>query len=199
MSIGLFTGRRSLSLVLALAFAVAVLFVLSGCGQGNQDEEAVEPEPGALVPGGTLDTTVVDTTAEVVSESAYVAGTLTETDGVSEDSDPTEQAAPVPEIKEVRNVEKVEEAQTRPSTAKLSSDGAYNLQLGSFTNQANARNQADRISELGYSPVIEESNLGGQTYHRVMLRGVGDMDEASRLGELIHSKLGIAYLVRRGS
>ena len=56
----------------------------------------------------------------------------------------------------------------------------------------------DRISALGYEPVIEDSDLGGQTYHRVMLRGVGDMAEASRLGEHIHSELGIAYLVRRG-
>ena len=89
-------------------------------------------------------------------------------------------------------------AATRPATSVSSGSSAFSLQLGSLTNLDNARKQVDRISALGYKPVIEQSDLGGQTYHRVMLKGVGDMAEASRLGEYIHSELGIAYLVRRG-
>jgi cell division septation protein DedD len=199
MSTGLLTGRRSMSMVLALTITVMVLASLSGCGKENQDDQDAQPEPGALVPGGNPDTTAVDTTAGIVSESAYVAGTLTETEGVTENADSSDQAPPVPEVKEVRKEKTVTQTEARPSTSTTSSDGAYSLQLGSFTSLANARNQADRISELGYSPVIEESTLGGETYHRVMLRGVGDMAAASQLGEHIHSKLGIAYLVRRGN
>ncbi|MEN8007078.1 MAG: SPOR domain-containing protein [Candidatus Krumholzibacteriota bacterium] len=187
MSTGLTTGRRNLSRVLVLALAATALAALSGCGKGGENEDAAPEKPRAMVPGETSDTTVVDTAAAPATESAYVAGTLSDAAGVSTDSVPTEQAAPVTK------------ADTRPSTSVTSNTGAFNLQLGSFTNLANARKQADRISELGYAPVIEESDLGGQTYHRVMLKGVGDMAEASRLGELIHSKLGIAYLVRRGN
>lgn len=198
MSTGLLTGRRSLSGVLALTMVVMVLAALSGCGKGNQDEQDAQPEPGTLVPGGTPDTSAVDTTAGIVSESAYVAGTLTDFEGVREIAGSTDQAPPVAEMKEVRKEKAVTKTEVRPATPATSNDGAYGLQLGSFTSLANARKQADRISELGYSPVIEESNLGGETYHRVMLRGVGDMAAASQLGEHIHSKLGIAYLVRRG-
>ena len=190
MSTGLMTGRRNLSWVLSVVFAVALCAALCGCGKGGEDKDAVQEKPQAMVPAGTADTTVVDTADTSVSESAYVAGTLTDSDGVREIPAAKEQAAPVTEVPK---------AEARPSTSVKSSDGAYSLQLGSFTNMANARNQADRISALGYAPTIEESNLGGQIYHRIMLRGVGDMAEASRLGEHIHSKLGIAYLVRRGN
>ena len=200
MSTGLMTGRRNLSRVLALtvalALAVALFASLSGCGKGGEDEDAVQQKPRAMVPGGTGDTTVVDTADTSVTESAYEAGTLTDSGGVREDSASTEQAAPVKDATDTPDIQK---AETRPSTTVKSTDGAYSLQLGSFTNLANARNQADRIRALGYAPVIEESDLGGQTYHRIMLRGVGDMAAASRLGEHIHSKLGIAYLVRRGN
>lgn len=199
MSTGLLTGRRSLSGVLALTMVVMALVAMTGCGKGNPDEQDAQAEPGALVPGGTPDTSVVDTTAGIVSESAYVAGTLTESEGVREIADSMDQAPPVPEVKEVRKEKAATRTESRPATAASSGEGAYSLQLGSFTSLANARKQADRLSELGYSPVIEESNLGGQTYHRVMLRGVGDMAAASQLGEHIHSKLGIAYLVRRGN
>lgn len=193
MSRGLMTRRPNLSRVLALVFAMVLCVAFCGCGKGGEDKEAVQEKPRAMVPGGIGDTTVVDIADTSVTESAYVAGTLTGSDGVREDPVPTEPAAPVNEVKEVRKTE------SRPPTAVKSTDGDYSLQLGSFTNLENARNQADRISALGYAPTIEESNLGGQVYHRVMLRGVGDMAEASRLGELIHSKLGIAYLVRRGN
>ena len=189
MSRGLLTRRRNLSLAIAVALCVA----FCGCGKGGEDTEAVQEKPRALVPGGAGDTTVVDIADTSVSESAYVAGTLTGSDGVREEPVPAELKAPATEVKEVRKTE------SRPPTPVQSSDGAYSLQLGSFTNLENARNQADRISALGYAPAIEESDLGGQIYHRIMLRGVGDMAEASRLGELIHSKLGIAYLVRRGN
>lgn len=195
MSTGLLTGRRNSSWVLVLAFAVVAfaavaLVALSGCGNGGEEEEAVQQKPRAMVPGGTADTTVVDTASVIVDESAYVAGTLSDPDGVTQDSVAPEKAEPAAGAAKTEN---------RPATSVQSNNGGYSLQLGSFTNLENARNQADRIRALGYAPTIEESNLGGQIYHRVMLSGVGDMAEASRLGEHIHSKLGIAYLVRRGN
>jgi len=190
MSTGLLTGHRNSSWVPVLVFAVVALVVLSGCGNGGEEEEAVQQKPQALVPGGTPDTTVVDTASAVVDESAYVAGTLSDPDGVTQESAARETAEPAADAVKTEN---------RPATSVQSNDGLYSLQLGSFTNLENARNQAERIRALGYAPAIEESNLGGQIYHRVMLNGVGDMAEASRLGEHIHSKLGIAYLVRRGN
>jgi cell division septation protein DedD len=136
-------------------------------------------------------------------EGAYEAGTLSGAGGVKEDPAP-EEIAPLDTGDKIKATPVQTEAQparssteTRKAKSGTGGDGAYSLQLGSFTNLDNARKQVDRISALGYAPVIEESNLGGQIYHRVMLLGVGDMAEASRLGEHIHSELDIAYLVRR--
>jgi len=207
MSSGLLTGRRCLSLVLVLALGVAVPAVLSGCGGGDEDEATTRQKPRESVPGGELDSAVVDTGSTTDMESSYEAGTLPHREGVSEDQSPGEPTTPdsgadlkvVPADTEVRGGVSETASGARPATSVSSGEGAYSLQLGSFTNLDNARKQADRISALGYAPVIEESNLGGQTYHRVMLRGVGDMAEASRLGEHIHSEIGIAYLVRRAN
>jgi cell division septation protein DedD len=204
MSRGLLTGRRSLSLNLILVLGVAAL-MLSGCGGGDQEEATTQQKPQAMVPGAETDSTAVDTAVVSDMEGAYEAGTLSgaEGDGEYPDSDtkaPAETAAEInatPAEAETAPGSSRTSSGTRQTTTASSGDGAYSLQLGSFTNLDNARKQADRISALGYAPVIEESNLGGQIYHRVMLLGVGDMAEASRLGELIHSELDIAYLVRR--
>ncbi len=200
---GLLTGRQRLSLVLGVACGFLALACLSGCGKGDQEESVTQDKPQGMVPGAALDSAFVDTVVTVDTESAYEAGTLPATEGVRDDSSTQEQAAveAVPEIKAAPPETETAPATSvsRPSTTVSTGDGSYSLQLGSFTNLANARKQVDRLSALGYAPVIEESDLGGQIYHRVMLRGVGDMAETSRLGEYIHSELGIAYLVRRGN
>ncbi len=203
MSTGQLTVRRCLSVVIVLALGVAVPASLTGCGGGDQEESATQQKPRALVSDAALDTVTVDTGVTSDTDSSYEAGTLPDAEGVIKDQAAGEQEAldagsgikAVPTETETGSVP----SGTRPSTSVSSGDGAYGLQLGSFTSLANARRQADRISALGYAPVIEESDLGGQIYHRVMLWGVGDMAETSRLGEYIHSETGIAYLVRRGN
>ena len=202
MSIDQLTVRQCLSMVLVLTLGIAAPAVLTGCGGSDQEESTTQQKPRAMVPGAAFDTAAVDTGVTSDTDSSYEAGTLPDVEGVNEDLVAGEQTAQdagaelkaVPVETEARPVP----SGTRPATSVSSGDGAYGLQLGSFTNLSNARNQADRISALGYAPVIEESDLGGQIYHRVMLWGVGDMAEASRLGEYIHSETGIAYLVRRG-
>jgi cell division septation protein DedD len=184
-----------------LAWQILAVVCLSGCGGGDEEEVASQQEPQNLVPVVAADSAQVDTVVASESESVYQAGTLTVSEGVSEESSAAEPPAGevVEEIKAVPAAEETPPASVpRPNTSVSSGDGSYSLQLGSFTSLENARGQVERISALGYAPVIEESNLGGQVYHRVMLRDVGDMAEASRLGEYIHSELGIAYLVRRG-
>jgi cell division septation protein DedD len=191
MSTGLLTGRRRAPRVLVVACAAALLAAAAGCGDKGDQEDRAGPEPRAMVPAGAADSAGVDTSSALVNESAYVAGTISDAGSIREvpgSPDSPDQTAPA---------KVVPPSQIRPATSASTRGGDYNLQLGSFTNLDNARRQAERIRALGYAPVLEKSELGGQTYHRVILRGVGDMAEASRLGEVIHSKLGIAYLVRR--
>jgi cell division protein FtsN len=181
----------------------ALMFLLAGCGGGEDDEFVEQPKPRYMVPGQASDSTAADSPEGNLEESSYQAGTLSGNDGVTEEVD-TQAAAGddrEAEIKATVSPSKAAPVTTssRPevSTSAVSGAEVYSLQLGSFTNLANARQQADRIRALGYSPVMEETVLAGQTYHRVMLKSVGDMAEASRLGEHIHSELDIAYLVRR--
>ncbi|MBE0566782.1 MAG: SPOR domain-containing protein, partial [Krumholzibacteria bacterium] len=76
--------------------------------------------------------------------------------------------------------------------------GTYSLQLGSFRSLDNARSLGARVEALGYAPVLESAVVGGQTYHRVLLRGLADRTEASRTGERLRSELGVTYLIRQG-
>ena len=185
---------------------IVLLALLAGCGGGDQDQAGQETKSTSLVPAGSPGEAVRDTGSAAQVESAYQAGTLVVDQGVSVDADPGSQAAGAA-LKPAQSPGRSEiptdsgapsqAAAARPVTSASAGDGAFNLQLGSFTNLDNARRQADRIRGLGYEPVIEASDLGGQIYHRVMLKSVGDMAEASRLGEHIHSELDIAYLVRR--
>ena len=201
MSRGLLTGRLGLSLVLVLACGFLALACLSGCGKGDQEESVTQQKPQGMVPAAALDSAMVDSVVTSEAETAYEAGPLPTSEGVRDDPSSTEQVTGQAgaELKASPGATETVPAASasRPPTTVSTGEGSYSLQLGSFTNLANARKQVDRLSALGYAPVIEQSDLGGQIYHRVMLRGVGDMAEASRLGEYIHSELGIAYLVRR--
>lgn len=203
MRIGLLTGRQGLALVLCLACGVLALAGLPGCGKGDQEEPSAQPQAQRMVPEAVPDSALVDSLVTSGAESAYEAGTLAAGEGVREDpaTAPGTDQVPVAELKAAPAAKETAPRSqvSRPTRTVAAGDGSYDLQLGSFTSLANARRQVDKISALGYVPVIEESELGGQNYHRVMLRAVGDMAAASRLGEYIHSELGIAYLVRRGN
>jgi cell division septation protein DedD len=199
---GLLTGRVRLSLILAVGVGLVVVTLLAGCGKKDQENADARPIPRALLPESQKNEAVADSGSVLAADTAEEPGTLPGAEGVS--GDPASRGKVVPEAgAELKAAPQEVEAApapaaTRPATSVSSGSSAFSLQLGSFTNLDNARKQVDRISALGYKPVIEQSDLGGQTYHRVMLKGVGDMAEASRLGEYIHSELGIAYLVRRG-
>lgn len=200
MSRGVPNRLKGLAIVFALIIMAVAVLLLAGCGGGEEDDFAEQPPPRRMVPGRVADSDSTDTPGE---ESSYEAGTLRGSEGVTHSVEkqgvpPTGQDA---EIKV--NTDQMKAApvanSSRPavSTPAAGGSGTYSLQLGSFTNLGNARQQVDRIKALGYSPVIEKTVLAGETYHRVMLPKVGDMAEASRLGELIRSELDIAYLVRR--
>lgn len=181
------------ALSFALVLAVLAMTVFAGCGGKDEDELTFTGKPRGLVPAAAFDSTVVD------SASADSAGVVPE-EGTSAEGGGLNAVAerPEPVIKEIdTSPAGARVAPAQKVTKAAAAGGPYSLQLGSFTNVDNARRQGDRIRSLGYDPVIEASNLGGQVYHRVMLKGFRDMAEASRLGEKIRSELGIAYLVRR--
>jgi cell division septation protein DedD len=178
-------------LSISLLVFLAALANLAGCG-GGEDETTAAEKPRSLVPAAVFDSTAADSTDPAAAVSGTLAGTSAGADGLNADVAP-----PEPVLKEVESAGARPVAKTAVKKTSAGAGGPYSLQLGSFTNVDNARRQAERIRGLGLEPVIEASNLGGQIYHRIMLKGFAGMNEASRLGEKIRTELGIAYLVRR--
>jgi len=181
-------ARNALVILLSCA-------ALAGCGGGGDETE--ETPRKALVPAAMDDTSYAapDTTAW-----QQMGGTPAEEEAFEEDRAPAESAATLSATADrpQASAGSPASASATPSApAAAPAEGPFVLQLGSFRSLDNARRQADRIRALGHDPVIEASTLGGQTYHRVVLRGLPDHAAAASLGERIHAELGITYLVRR--
>ena len=183
--------ERLLLRTLTVAALLAVALASVGCGGGGDEEAEAEVPKSALLPGALDDTlrTTADTSSwyQVGGTETGQAGMSSSTrDGVVRETDPADQGA------------QATTTQSGPNSSSVAKkpEGDYILQLGSFRDQDNARRQADRLVALGHRPSIEVSDLGGQTYHRVVLLGLPDRSAASALGERIHAELGITYLVR---
>jgi len=178
--------------------------LLAGCGGENNDQQSAsdqaDSDQSQLVPAGVqsynevaanADSTSLATDADAAPENlatdntdadiSHQTGTLSDSDGVGEPAKKRSEQSPAAQV---------------PTTI---SGGPYSLQLGSFGNVAAAGRRAESIRQLGYDPTIEAADVGGTTYHRVFVRGLADKEEASTLGEHLHTKLGITYLIRRRS
>ncbi len=170
-----------------LLWAALGLSLLAGCGGQDEPEPEARPASQAMVPAGT-DTTAVDTAVADVLTDPQNPGT-SETDAVPTD-------APEATLHEPLRAETAEPV-AHSRTKVTAGTGEYSLQLGSFRSAANARAEVERIAAFGHTTEVEVATLGGQTYHRVVLRGLADRAAAERLGEDISSQLGITYLIRR--
>ena len=180
MNTGLSHRNSALRRLVVALLVISVIHVVGGCGKKDA-EPAARPAVQSMVPAG-VDTAAVDSTA------AAMAG--------GQAADTSLPAAGEPDaLKPVARQGAAATPARRPAVA--TTGGSFSLQLGSFSSADNARVQAERIQQLGYRAAVEVATLGGQTYHRVVLRGLADRNEAERLGERIRSELGITYLIRQ--
>ena len=81
----------------------------------------------------------------------------------------------------------------QPSTA----DGEWVVTAGSFTEEDNARRQAQKLEQRGYSPFITEIKNEGITYHRVNVRTFSKREDAEELAQQVREDGFVAGLVRR--
>jgi len=81
----------------------------------------------------------------------------------------------------------------QPSTAQ----GEWVVTAGSFTEEDNARRQAQKLEQRGYSPFITEIRNQGITYHRVNVRTFSSRDDAEELAQKMREDGFVAGLVRR--
>jgi DedD protein len=186
------TSRAAIVLLLILA-----LSLLAGCGGKDEAEAPAEETSRAMVPAARdqPDSTVGEGLATYPETATGAEGT-SNAGGVQNADGPA--GATLQASKSVATpptAAEVEKSTQAPQVVE--SAGTFSLQLGSFRSAENARAEVERITALGHSPVVEVASLGGQTYHRVVLRGLADRNEAERLGENIRSQLGITYLIRQ--
>lgn len=175
--------RVSTRSILAVAGIVsAALIALPGCGGDNDTPapagHALVPGPGALPDTAAVDSTALDAAAPAAEPAAETAAPQT--------------IAPAGE-----QPRRTEPPRTTDVARKPAPGGAFSLQLGSFRSLDNARRLVGRVEALGYAPVLESVVIGGETHHRVVLRGLPDRAEAAAVGERLRSELGITYLIRQ--
>ncbi|MDX2474800.1 MAG: SPOR domain-containing protein [Candidatus Krumholzibacteria bacterium] len=186
------TSRAAIVLLLILTMSL-----LAGCGGKDEAEAPAEETSQAMVPATTdqPDSTAgagLATYPETATgpEGTSSAGGVQNADGSAGATLQASKSAAAS-----RTAAEVKKSTQAPQVVE--SAGTFSLQLGSFRSAENARAEAERIAALGHSVVVEVASLGGQTYHRVVLRGLADRNEAERLGENIRSQLGITYLIRQ--
>jgi len=64
----------------------------------------------------------------------------------------------------------------------------YTLQFGAFTERDNAVAMADKLTDIGYSPDIEKTDIQGRQFHRVRLGEFQSLKKAQNLAEAIRTK-----------
>jgi cell division septation protein DedD len=178
------------SLILVVA---AALVLIAGCGGQEESEPPAQSSLPGMVPARG-DSNATGTLRAAAGDSQGPGTSLTT--GV-QDSIAAEKAALRPTAPESQTGATAAARSPFHRPQVRSGEGSFGLQLGSFRSVENAQAQAERLRKLGYKPVLEVASLGGQTYHRVVLRGLPDRAEAERLGEHIRSQTGITYLIRQ--
>ncbi len=81
----------------------------------------------------------------------------------------------------------------QPSTAERE----WVVTAGSFTEEDNARRQAQKLEQRGYSPFITEIENRGIIYHRVNVRTFSKRDDAEELAQQVREDGFVAALVHR--
>jgi DedD protein len=95
---------------------------------------------------------------------------------------PPAQAEPVETAKTPKPVVvKQPSSSTPPRTTTASTQGGWILQVGSFSQQANALSLRDRLKKSGYQVAVQDAKAAGGTIHRVLVGPVSDRQTAEKL------------------
>jgi DedD protein len=95
---------------------------------------------------------------------------------------PVKQTGPVESaIKPKSDIAKQPSSKTTPKAATALTQGGWILQVGSFSQQANALSLRDRLKKSGYLVSVQDVNGAGGTIHRVLIGPVSDRKAAEQL------------------
>jgi len=191
--------QRLIGAIVIIALAVIFIPMIL---EGPDDE--LSPRTQDMPPPPTIDyqTEVELAVPEEASEPAEsLADTTTEQEVSAIPEPPTSQPEAV--IKETEaSAKPVEPAVAKPaspaipsrSTTSIAPDG-WILQVGSFSQQANALSLRDRLKKSGYQASVKDVKAAGGTIHRVLVGPVSDRPAAEKLRNKLASEQKLAAMV----
>jgi len=125
--------------------------------------ETIELEPGASVPEVVAETATEETeaAADTPAESAGDTGPVASEESAGESG--TRSPQPLADAGEA--------APTHPPPAREVPAGGWSVQLGAYSELANADQIVSRVRTYGFEASVSEVLSGGQTLHRVRVVG----------------------------
>jgi DedD protein len=129
----------------------------------------LEPEPRASAALGATPEPTPAAGSAAVTVSAEAKAQVS-AQASAQAKSPATSPAPRPEAATIA-------AAPKPSTKAPEPDG-WSVQVGAFSDPANARQLASRVSEFGYKARVSEFVSDGAPMHRVRVEGYGTREEA---------------------
>jgi DedD protein len=191
--------QRLIGAIVIIALAVIFIPMIL---EGPDDE--LSPRTQDMPPPPTIDyqtevELAVPEEATVPAESLADTSTEQEVSAIPEPPMPQPEAvtieAEVPVKQSEPAVVKQPLAKTPPGTATSVTQGGWILQVGSFSQQANALALRDRLKKSGYQASVKEVKGGGGTIHRVLVGPVSDRPAAEKLRDKLASEQKLAAMV----
>ncbi|WP_017942109.1 MULTISPECIES: SPOR domain-containing protein [unclassified Thioalkalivibrio] len=115
-----------------------------------------------------------------------------------------ERDAPVAELRSLENGEGVaaagaEPERTEPPVRAVERDepvqAGWAIQVGSFRDEDNARDQSARLRDAGWPAFIDDSTADGRPIYRVKVGPLAQREEAVKLGERLQDELELSGIV----
>lgn len=177
---------------------LVLLWACAGCGGGQEEQKSTADSGSRMVPQQAEQAADTIPQAEIPDTTGPVAEPETGPESGAGSEMTTTPAGTPAETAAGQDPPRSEpETPESPAVGNPAVAGEYSLQLGSFRNRSNAEARARLVRDTGYAPEIVSADVGSQTYHRVMIRGLADRSTAERVGRELKDLLGIDYLVKK--
>jgi DedD protein len=191
--------QRLIGAIVIIALAVIFIPMIL---EGPDDE--LSPRTQNMPPPPTIDYQT-EVELPVPEESTEPAGSLADTATEQEVSAIPEPPMAQPEAvtseaeAPARQAEPVVAKQPSPGmpsrTATTMTQGDWILQVGSFSQQANALSLRDRLKKSGYQVSVRDVKGAGGTIHRVLIGPVSDRPAAEKLRDKLASEQKLTAMV----
>ena len=177
------------------AVFVAALIGFAGCGGGDDQLDREQ-----LVPQGMRRTTVTARDARTETGARTETDTKTQTTPPArEPAAPASQTEPVATTATVAAAPVTDVAVAEPpaeTVTPVANGGAFVVQAGAFKQPTTAEGVVAKLRGLGVAARIEAAQVGGNTFHRVVVPGLADRAAADAMVARLKQELGIDAVVR---